>query len=222
MSHECKSVQPWLWEFAVSGADASEDCRLSQHISVCEDCQLESRRMRALSAGLRHLPVKQAPPLPATRLLVLASHAKQGKVPHPLRTLLNRIGQTLDHIWRPLAVPAAGGIMASMLCFTTIVDQLAFRPELLGADIPVGLFTEVKLSDASPFTCNGTDVVVQLTVDSHGRVTDFTVPRGKASAAEIQEIGNLVLYSTFTPATSFGQKISSKVLVDIHHVNVRG
>jgi hypothetical protein len=89
--------------------------------------------------------------------------------------------------------------------------------------MPVGLFTEVSMDEPSPFaSTNGQDVVVQLTVDESGHVTDYTLPRGKASPEQMQEIGNLVLYTTFTPATSFGQRISSRVLVDIHHVNVRG
>lgn len=210
MRHNCKAAREQLWDLD-NGID----------LAGCEECQLELRRLRALSAGLRHLPVQQAPPLPSTRLLVLASHAKQGPAPGRLSGLLTRLRLAVDNVLRPLAVPAAGGLMASVLCFTTIVDTLAFPPMLAGADMPVALFTEVKLTDASPFGCNGTDVVVQLTVDSHGRVTDYTLPRGKATAAQMQEIGNLVLYSTFTPATSFGQRVSSKVLVDIHHMNVR-
>lgn len=223
MSHECGTVRPWLWDFAVSGADESEGCALTSHVAECADCQMEERRIRSLSAGLRQLPVKTTPPLSATRLLVLASHVKQGDTPGRFDRLRTRLRLTLDNIWKPLAVPAAGGIMASLLCFTTIVDTLTFRPELLlGADMPVGLFSAVTLTEPSPFGCMGEDVTVQLTVDSHGRVTDFTIPRGKASPEQMQEIGNLVLYSTFTPAMSFGQKISSRILVDIHHVNVRG
>jgi hypothetical protein len=37
----------------------------------------------------------------------------------------------------------------------------------------------------------------------------------------MREIGNLVLYSTFIPATAFGQRVSGKILVGINHINVR-
>jgi hypothetical protein len=174
------------------------------------------------TSGLRNLPIRKVPELAAMRLQVLASHRKHGRLPSRTGQWWARVRMAFDNLLKPLAVPAAGGIMASMLCFGTIVDTLQYRPDLL-PDIPVGLFTDVVMTDPSPFACNnGQDVVVQLTVDESGRVTDYTLPRGKASPEQMQEIGNLVLYTTFTPATSFGQRISSRILVDIHHVNVRG
>ena len=42
------------------------------------------------------------------------------------------------------------------------------------------------------------------------------------SPEQMHDIGNLVLYSTFKPATSFGQRVSGKILVGIHHIDVRG
>jgi hypothetical protein len=88
-------------------------------------------------------------------------------------------------------------------------------------DIPIGLYTNVILDDVTPFSVAGKDVMVQLTVDSNGQVSDFTVPSGDASSDEMREIGNLVLYSTFIPATAFGQRVSGKILVGINHINVR-
>ena len=42
------------------------------------------------------------------------------------------------------------------------------------------------------------------------------------SPEEMKEIGNMVIFSTFTPATSFGQKVSGKILVGSRHINIRG
>jgi hypothetical protein len=53
-------------------------------------------------------------------------------------------------------------------------------------------------------------------------VTDFEVPQGTSSPDELREIGNLVLYSSFSPATAFGQRVAGKILVNIHHINIRG
>ena len=38
------------------------------------------------------------------------------------------------------------------------------------------------------------------------------------SPEQMHDIGNLVLYSTFRPATAFGQRVSGKILVGIHHI----
>ena len=60
---------------------------------------------------------------------------------------------------------------------------------------------------------DGHDVMVQLTVDHRtAMVSDFEVPQGsRRSPEELQEIGNLVLFSTFTPATAFGQPVTGKI-----------
>jgi hypothetical protein len=211
----CKSVQHSLWESPLNE-------EVIAHLSECGDCEMQRRQIRALAAGMRKLPIRNVPELATMKLQVLASHRKQGRLPSRLDQWWRRAQLAFDNLLKPLAVPAAGGLMASFLCFGVIVDTLQYRPDWRMMDIPVGLFTEVTMQDASPFGCSGQDVIVQLTVDESGKVTDYTLPRGGASPEQMQEIGNLVLYTTFTPATSFGQRISSSVLVDIHHVNVRG
>jgi hypothetical protein len=118
-------------------------------------------------------------------------------------------------------VPAAGGMLASFLCFGVIVDTLQYHPEWQN-DIPVGLYTQVAIDDVSPFSVNGKDVMVQLTIDKDGSVSGFEVPQGTATEDEMREIGNLVLYSSFTPATAFGQPVTGKILVNILHINIRG
>ena len=68
---------------------------------------------------------------------------------------------------------------------------------------------------------------MQLTVDASGAVSDFELPAegnrfADASPQEMKEIGNMVLFSTFTPATSFGQPVSGKIVVGSRHINIRG
>jgi hypothetical protein len=210
----CRTVQHSLWESPVSE-------EIIAHLNECGDCESERRQIRALSAGMRNLPIRRVPELATLKLKVLASHQVQGRLPSAFRQWGGRMKMAFDNLLKPLAVPAMGGIMASMLCFGVIVDKLQYRPDW-SPDVPVGLFTAVTMDDPSPLGCEGEDVIVQLTVDETGKVTDYTLPHGTASPEQMQEIGNLVLYTTFTPATSFGQRISSRVLVDIHHMNVRG
>lgn len=216
----CKAVRASLWE-----------CRnvvpaVSAHLSVCRECRLHHAEVQSLRSGLHNLPRKAISPLLATRLQVIASRERSRMVWR--RTWQERLAHfwsgfrlNFDNLLRPLAVPAAGGILASVFCFSTIVDTLMVQP-VWGADIPVGLFTQVMIDDLSPFGGGGgKDTMVQLTVDSRGKVVDFS-PQGQMSPEQMHDIGNLVLYSTFKPATSFGQRVSAKIMVAIHHIDVRG
>ena len=102
------------------------------------------------------------------------------------------------------------------------MDNLHYAPDWQ-EDLPIGFTSEIGIDELSPFCFNGKDVMVQLSVDSTGQVTDYSMPHEvNPSSEELQEIGNLVLFSTFKPAMRLGRPISSKRLFYIRHISVKG
>ncbi len=222
----CQSVRSTLWDYAAGTMDELDSVMVAAHLRECRECELHRAEVRSLRTGLKHLPEKSVSPLLRTRLRVIASRersrqALRRNLAARMADLRSRAKLMFDNLLRPVAVPATGGILASFLCFGAIVDTLHYHPEWQ-ADIPIGLFTQVAIDDASPFSVNGKDVLVELTIDKDGVVSDFEVPQGTGSPEELKEIGNLVLYSSFTPATHDGQSVTGKILVNIHHINIRG
>jgi hypothetical protein len=222
----CKSVRSTLWDFAAGALDESDRLTVETHLGECRECNLHRAEVRSLHTGLKSLPQKSVSPLLGTRLRVIASRERSRQALRQdlaarIAELRARARLVFDNILRPIAVPAAGGMLASFLCFGAIVDTLQYHPEWQN-DIPVGLYTQVAIDDVSPFSVNGNDVMVQLTIDKNGAVSDFEVPQGTETPEQLREIGNLVLYSSFTPATAFGQPVTGKILVNIHHINIRG
>jgi hypothetical protein len=222
----CKSVRSALWDYMTDALDGPEGVMISAHLGECRECGLHHAEVRSLRTGLRSLPKLNVSPLLRTRLRVVASRersrqALRRNLAARISDLRSRAKLVFDNLLRPIAVPAAGGMLASFLCFGAIVDTLQYHPEWSN-DIPVGLYTQVAIDDVSPFSVDGKDVMVQLTIDKDGVVTDFEVPQGTSSPDELREIGNLVLYSSFSPATAFGQRVTGKILVNIHHITIRG
>jgi hypothetical protein len=222
----CQSVRSTLWDYAAGTLDQSDSVMVAEHLRECRECDLHRAEVRSLRTGLKHLPEMSVSPLLRTRLRVIASRersrqALRRNLAARVADLRSRAKLVFDNLLRPIAVPAAGGILASFLCFGVIVDTLHYYPEWQN-DIPIGLYTQVAIDDASPFSVNGKDVMVQLTIDKNGVVSDFEVPQGADSPDQLREIGNLVLYSSFTPATHDGQPVTGKILVNIHHINIRG
>jgi Putative zinc-finger len=228
----CGSVRKSLWDYFAGTLEDSERDGVALHLETCRECALHRAEVRSLRTGLKSLREKSASSLLATRLRVLASRERsrfllRRDLAARLRDLRGTAALMFDHLLRPFAVPAAGGILASFFCIALIVDTLHFHPEWQ-PDIPVvGLFTQVTIDGVSPFSVDGPDVTLQLTVDASGTVSDFELPPDgtqihNASPEEMKEIGNMVLFSTFTPATSFGQKVSGKILVGSRHINIRG
>jgi hypothetical protein len=226
----CKSVHKSLWDFAEGSAGGAMRSAIAAHLAACRDCEARRRGVTALRSGLKQLPSMQVPEILTTRLLVNASRERSWRNERRdfaarVRDWRSSLRLFIDNLLKPFAVPAAGGILTSFLCFGMIIDGLHVSAASWGSwdhDIPLGMFTEVAIDELSPFTCGNRDVMVQLTVDETGQVTDYAMPVANPSPEEMREIGNLVLYSSFTPATRFGQAISSKRLFFIRHISVKG
>lgn len=227
----CNLVRTALWDFAAGTLADSEREGVADHLGKCRECNLHRSEVRSLRSGLASLSQKVVPPLLSTRLRVIGSRERSRMLLR--RDLKARLAElrrnaklVFDNLLRPFAVPAMGGTLASFFCIVMIVDTLHFHPEWQ-PDIPVGLFTGVSIEGLSPFSVNGPDVTLQLTVAPNGKVSDFqlsgdgSVARA-ASPEEMKEIGNMVIFSTFTPATAFGQLVSGKIVVGSRHINIRG
>ncbi len=224
----CKAVRSGLWDYARElSAHGSVDSEVSAHLDVCRDCGRALADVSSVRAGVRNLPVRMPPPLVMTKLQVVASRERSRRMLRLdpaawLRDKWATARMSFNHLLRPFAVPAAGGLLASCLCFSMIAQTLQLRPYMVDNDMPIGLFTEMTINDVSPFSFSTKDVTVQVSVDANGNVTDFEMPQGSnPTPDELNGIGSLVLYSTFTPATRFGQRVSSKRLFSIHHIDVR-
>jgi hypothetical protein len=228
----CKTVRRALWEYPggdyASGILSEEErAGIDLHLDDCGECVLHRGEVRSLRSGLRHLPSVGVPQILTTRLRVLASRERARRLVRRdfaswAEELRSRARLFFDNLLRPFAVPAAGGILMSCLCFGTLVGTLHVGPDWAN-DLPVGISSELAIDELSPFTCDGKDVMVQLSVDSEGNVTDYELPQAAhASPEELREIGNLVLYSTFSPAVRMGRRVASKRFFLIQHSSVKG
>ncbi len=221
----CERVQQSLSPFLDGALSEGESRVVSLHLAGCRACTQYSTGLARVREELRQLPRVPAPPELNLRLRVIASREQARKRPifWPafIESWLVRTELRLRDLMRPLAVPAAGGLIMSVVLFMALVDTLAFPRNFLN-DTPSGLYTQVTVDDLPPFGFSGSDVVVELTIDERGVVSNYTVPNGQVSREALQQIGKMILYTSFNPATAFGQPISGKVLLTFHRINVRG
>ena len=60
-----------------------------------------------------------------------------------------------------------------------------------------------------------------MTIDGNGQVLDYAVPRpGKITPEQANNIGNLLLFTSFNPATWFGRPTSGKITVSFKRTRV--
>jgi hypothetical protein len=112
-----------------------------------------------------------------------------------------------QNMMRPVALPVAGGVISAILLFGMWIPDLTATPQTVARDVSAPIFTDPSLSRSNPVRYGG-DVVVKLVIDERGKVADYEVIQGQDS----EELRNFILFSTWTPATSFGKPTWGKAL----------
>jgi hypothetical protein len=207
------------------GGDASD--RVSQHLAECRDCAMYSEEVQTVRALVRDLPAAAPPPRLFTQLQVIASRERVRRLSHNTLAALahfwaEELRLMVDNLMRPFAIPFAGGLASAVFLFTILVPTLQFQ-HLTHNDVPSGLFTQ---SDATvdtmpPFGFSEDQgAIVELMLDDKGRVVDFSIPKGNDTPQLRNDIANMILFTTFNPATVYGQPIPGKVLVSFRRSRI--
>jgi hypothetical protein len=224
----CRTVRDSMAEFLDQRVAGKKRIRMARHLARCRECAMQLDQHAQMRTALQSLPVAPVPERLKMQLLVLASreraHWNATKTwPLAWRTWSENAKLIVDNLMRPLALPFAGGILSALFLFAMLVPTLGFRPSILN-DVPLALYTEATLVEATPLGVHNDEAVVELYIDRKGKAMDYSVQRGKVSPELQADLTNLMFSSTFTPATWFGQPTNGKVLVSFRRVHyvVRG
>jgi len=185
-----------------------------------------------VSEILRDLPARVPPHWLTTSLRVIASRERQRKLER--RSLAAMIAGWRDrfdlfaaHLLRPLALPCAGGLFCTVILFSMcVVPTFPVRANST-ADVPTMLTTEATLKGTSPFAVSGDEIVVDITIDDQGRMIDYRVVGGCKvldNQALRRRLENMLLFTEFTPATTFGQPVAGRIRVSLRssQIDVKG
>jgi hypothetical protein len=178
-----------------------------------------------VSMLLRSLPPSVPPSGLRTSLRVIASKERQRLIQgHGMRQIcaswLDRTRDSFQELLRPLALPAAGGVFSAVVLFSMwLVPTYPLRAKIM-ADIPTSLTTEVDPSVDVTKGSSGVglreSVLVDVEVDDQGRFVDYQVVRGASAVSDPttrRRMENLLWFTKFAPATSFGTPMAGRVRV---------
>ena len=133
--------------------------------------------------------------------------------PALLVRLNNRFELWKANMMRPFALPCAGGIAAAVLVFNMFIQIHPVRANSLMDDRPTALYTEPAAKTLAPFEPPTADAEIEVSIDELGRIADYRVVEGnpKLNLEVRRSVERTLLFTEFTPATSFGQAIPSKL-----------
>jgi len=170
---------------------------------------------------LKSLPVLVAPAHLDAALRVITSRERARRVAY--RSVAARLAHWAAHarLWadnlmRPVALPFAGGLISAIILFSMLVPSVLFQRSVVN-DVPLDrLFREATVASPAPFGFTQDHFILEVTVDRNGRMVDYRVTEGEElirNPTLRRAIENYVLFTGFSPATSFGQPTYGKVTV---------
>jgi hypothetical protein len=222
----CDNVRKILSTFPGGGAADA----VSLHVSSCRECSSYAREMSDLNSALRSLPMKTPPAWLFTQLQVLASRERmrrlsRGTLVGFVHFWATELHLFFDNLMRPFAIPFAGVLVSALFLFTMLAPGLR-APHRSSNDVLLsGIFgqTQATFDALPPFGFMEDDVVVEVMLDRDGSVLDYSIPNNVNGKLR-NDIANMILFTTFQPATELGMPIAGKVLVSFRRdrINVKG
>jgi Putative zinc-finger len=215
---KCQKVRTRLAGYlddALAGAPAPEERReIGKHLESCEHCREELQHYRKLSVLLSRMP-RAVPPA----------------------DLADRAEILLDNVFRPLTVPATGGLFSAFIIFVFVLHMIlpGITVQADPNDIPTGLLRPAELislysyPDAAvpevqhPDVDLQRDLLVDVTVDAQGQMVDYDIITGPDTPQLRHQLDQVLIFSRFRPMMSFGRPTAGgHVVLSFSAIHVRG
>ena len=216
-------ISPYL-----DGVAPSRQMRqLCDHMKDCGECAREYGMLRMTQSAVASLGRKQLPPEVGLRLRVMISQQAAMR----RRPVWSSLSIRVQNAFQSFMVPATAGALSAIVIFGLLIGMFAIPAPLRAssADVPTKLYTPPQLEIspfASSFTSDSDDaVVVEALIDESGRVQDYRIisaPANFVPAKMISRLENMLIFTVFQPARSFGRPISGHAIISFSKISVRG
>src|SRR5277367_6049650 len=119
MHMNCESVRRLVSELRKEEMPWQERQAVLSHLPQCSECDLYSKDLAYVRSALRQMPQVAVPHSLTSRLMITASYDRErrqgaGEFSSPGQRWLTRARLSMQDLMKPLAVPAAGGLLSSI------------------------------------------------------------------------------------------------------------
>jgi len=233
-----KNLAGYLDDALTGAARVEERVEIREHLESCTACREELQQFRKLAVMLSRA-AKNAPPADlAIRIKVAAAQAQQSRDwPSRLRRMKDHAEIVLDNVFRPLTVPATGGLFSAILVFVLVFQMIVpgITVRAVENDVPINLMRPAELVSLSDYPQSWAPekndlelslphgLLLDVTVDAHGQMTGYEILSGPNSLELRRQLDQMLLFSRFSPMLSFGRPTAGgHVVLSFSAVRVRG
>jgi hypothetical protein len=201
----------------------SQMAQMDEHLRACVECAARFVSVQRTQSLVGSLGRKAAPPDLALKLRVALSQ----ELANSRRSRWDSLRVRWENAFNATMVPATAGLVTTLIIFGLLISFLYPAQVRASNDVPTMLYTPAELK-STPFelsmgVANTDSLVVEAYVGSDGRVLDYRVLSAPEDAESVlPQLKNMLIFTTFSPATAFGQPTSSRVILTFSKVQVQG
>jgi len=233
-----KNLAGYLDDAMTGASHVSERVEIREHLENCAACREELQSFRKLGVLLSRVPKNDPPADLAIRIKVAAAQAQESQDwARRYQHWKDRAELLLDNVFRPLTVPATGGLFSAILVFVLAFQMIVpgITVRAVENDVPINLMRPAELLSLSDYPQSWAPeqhdlelslphgLLVDVTVDAQGHMTDYQILSGPNSLELRRQLDQMLLFSRFSPMLSFGRPTAGgHVVLSFSAVRVRG
>jgi hypothetical protein len=199
---------------------------LTGHVERCPKCASEYQQLRLTQQLLAGIGRNRAPADLALRLKVAVSQ----EIAAAKRPLFQGVRVRFENAVNAFMVPATAGLASAVVAFGMLMSIFALPGQLQAGstDVPLLLHTGPVLLQSSfgsdMNSINSDSLVIEAYVDANGRVQDYRILSDSTEATQemLPAVKNMLIFTTFRPATSMGRPTTGHAVLSFSKVSVRG
>ena len=220
---KCSVAKGFMSSYLDGEVTRSQLTQMDEHLQNCVECAAQYASVRRTQTLVASLGRKVAPPELSLRLRVTLSQ----ELANAGRSRWDSFLVHWDNAFNAVMVPATAGLVTTMIIFGLLISLIYPGQVRAANDVPTMLYTPAELkfvpSEWSLSASSADSLVVEAYVGPDGRVLDYRILSAPEDAqAILPELKNMLIFTTFHPATAFGQPTASRVILSFSKVQVRG
>ena len=208
----------------LDGAVSGKQMRvLSEHLDGCAGCNQQYTSLRQTQLLLGKAARRKAPADLGLKIRVAISQ----EIARSKRPFLETMRLRLANAINAIMVPATAGLASAVVVFGILMGFMALPLQAGSADVPLVVGTDPQLQQISFGTALDSihegSLVIEADVDSHGRVQDYRILSDTDSSAQLlPQVKNMLIFTTFRPATTLGRPTAGRAVLSFSKISVRG
>jgi len=205
---------------AVSGTQMQA---VSRHLESCRGCSRQYFSLRQTQQLLAQVGRRKAPADLGLKLRVAMSR----EIARSRRPFLDSVLLRLSNGLNAIMVPATAGLASAVVVFGLLMGFLALPLQAGNPDVPLVVGTDPQLQQinfgATLDSIHEGSLVIEAVVDSNGRVQDYRILSDSGASPDLlPKVKNMLIFTTFRPATSLGRPTPGRAVLSFSKISVKG